>query len=148
MKERELHTILVPIDGSKESISACIWAATIAMATGAKLDLLHVIDLNEKMTSVDRVTMSGYIPQNIEAEGQSILDDYLAHMPPSVRVTTHLEIGSPAVTTVALAEKLRPDWIIMGSRGRSNLKSIVMGSVSQYVLHHVHCPVLIVKDEV
>lgn len=45
-----------------------------------------------------------------------------------------------------ITEQAHPDWIIMGSRGASNLKEIVMGSVSQYVLHHVSCPVMIVKD--
>ena len=147
MKQRELKTILVPVDGSKESISACVWAATIALATGARLDLLHVIDLNLKMTGLDRVTMSGYIPENFREEGEAVLQDFLRHLPRNVQVAALLRTGSPAPTIVKTAEERNPSWIIMGSRGRSSLGSMVMGSVSQYVLHHVSCPILIVKDE-
>lgn len=145
MKKKDLKCILVPVDGSKESIGACQWASTIAEATGAEILLLHVVDLNEKMTSFDRVSMSGYVPEDLEKQGKEILSRYFAHMPQTISVHPLLKIGSPHQTIIAVAEEYRPDWILMGSRGAGNLKEIVMGSVSQYVLHHVTCPVMIVK---
>jgi len=146
MKAKKLNNILVPIDGSKESICACKWACTIAQGTGATITLLHVVDLNLKMTSFDRVSMSGYVPENIKKQGEDLLAAYRSHMPQELQIKQVLQAGSPHQTIVAVAEELQPDWIIMGSRGASNLKEIVMGSVSQYVLHHVSCPVMIVKD--
>lgn len=146
MKTKKLSKILVPVDGSKESICACRWAGTVAEATGATIYLVHVVDLNLKMTSFDRVSMSGYIPENIKKQGEELLLDYRRHMPGQLAVNLMLETGSPHQTIVNITEQLEPDWIIMGSRGASNLKEIVMGSVSQYVLHHVQCPVMIVKD--
>lgn len=147
MNQKELKQILVPVDGSKESISACRWASTIAEATGASIALLHVVDLNEKMTSFDRVSMSGYIPEVLRIQGQKLLDQYLPHLPKSISVHPLLRAGSPHQIITQTAEEIHPDWILMGSRGAGNLREIVMGSVSQYVLHHVSCPVMIVKDE-
>lgn len=146
MKAKDLSKILVPVDGSKESICACKWACTVAQGTGAAIYLLHVVDLNLKMTSFDRVSMSGYIPESIKKQGEKLLADYRRHMPQELAINLLLEAGSPHQTIVNIAEQIEPDWIIMGSRGASNIKEIVMGSVSQYVLHHVSCPVMIVKD--
>ncbi len=146
MKAKKLNNILVPVDGSKESICACKWACTVAQGTGATITLLHVVDLNLKMTSFDRVSMSGYVPESIKKQGEDLLAAYRSHMPQELPIKQVLHAGSPHQTIVAVAEELQPDWIIMGSRGASNLKEIVMGSVSQYVLHHVSCPVMIVKD--
>ncbi len=146
MKAKDLSKILVPVDGSKESICACKWACTVAQGTGAAIYLLHVVDLNLKMTSFDRVSMSGYIPESIKKQGEELLADYRRHMPQELAINLLLEAGSPHQTIVNIAEQIEPDWIIMGSRGASNIKEIVMGSVSQYVLHHVSCPVMIVKD--
>lgn len=146
MKAKKLDKILVLVDGSKESICACRWACTVAEKTGAVIYLLHVVDLNLKMTSFDRVSMSGYIPESIKKQGEELLANYYSHMPQKLKVKLLLEAGSPHQTIVNITEQAHPDWIIMGSRGASNLKEIVMGSVSQYVLHHVSCPVMIVKD--
>jgi nucleotide-binding universal stress UspA family protein len=52
-------------------------------------------------------------------------------------------LGNPAVTILEQAEKLRPDLILMGSRGRSGVTRFVLGSVSHAVLHQTRCPVLI-----
>lgn len=147
MKKKDLKSILVPVDGSKESIAACQWASTIAEDTGADILLLHVVDLNEKMTSFDRVSMSGYVPEDLEKQGKKVLSRYMPHMPQTISVHPLLRMGSPHQTIVTVAEEYHPDWILMGSRGAGNLKEIVMGSVSQYVLHHVTCPVMIVKAE-
>lgn len=99
------------------------------------------------MTSFDRVSMSGYVPGSIKKQGEELLADYRSHMPAELEINLLLEAGSPHQTIVKIAEQTQPDWIIMGSRGASNIKEIVMGSVSQYVLHHVSCPVMIVKDD-
>lgn len=147
MKVKKLSKILVPVDGSKESICACKWACTVAEGTGAAIYLLYVIDLNLKMTSFDRVSMSGYVPGSIKKQGEELLADYRSHMPAELEINLLLETGSPHQTIVKIAEQTQPDWIIMGSRGASNIKEIVMGSVSQYVLHHVSCPVMIVKND-
>ena len=147
MKKRKVEKILVPVDGSKESVSACIWATSVAEDLGAEVILIHIVDMNEKMSLMDRVTMSGYIPDRLKKEGKKLLAEYVSHMPKGIKVQSLLKAGDPGKVIVSEAEDLQPDWIVMGSAGQGEFVSLVMGSVSQYVLHHTNLPVLIVKDE-
>ena len=57
--------ILVPLDGSEEARKALALAVAIAEKFGARLTLLYAVDLNANMSGLDRVTMSGYIPETI-----------------------------------------------------------------------------------
>ena len=53
------------------------------------------------------------------------------------------EIGHPVETLLNVAEREHADLVVVGSRGISRLKELILGSVSHGVLHHAHCPVLI-----
>ena len=52
-----------------------------------------------------------------------------------------------ALEIVALAEELGADLIVMGSRGLGGVRRALMGSVSDSVVRHAHCPVLVVRQE-
>jgi nucleotide-binding universal stress UspA family protein len=60
---------------------------------------------------------------------------------------THLRMGAVALEIVALAEELGADLIVMGSRGLGGVRRALMGSVSDSVVRHAHCPVLVVRPE-
>ena len=62
-----------------------------------------------------------------------------------MRAIPRVEIGAPGEVIVDLAETEKYDMIIMGSRGFGTFRSLLMGSVSNYVLRHAHCPVVLVK---
>jgi nucleotide-binding universal stress UspA family protein len=53
--------------------------------------------------------------------------------------------GAPANEILQAAEELHADLIVMGSRGWGQLKAMLLGSVSEHVLHHATCPVLIAR---
>ncbi|MCW3053599.1 MAG: hypothetical protein JWN14_2769, partial [Chthonomonadales bacterium] len=55
------------------------------------------------------------------------------------------EIGHPIDRIVAVARDIQADLIVLGSRGLGGWKSYLLGSVSDGVLHHAHCPVLVVR---
>lgn len=59
----------------------------------------------------------------------------------------HLRVGRPEGEIVALAEELRVGLIVMGSRGRGGVRRAFMGSVSDSVVRHAHCPVMVVRQE-
>lgn len=65
----EIKKILVPLDGSPESEKAFTFGLDLAEKYDARLVLAHVVDMNEKMTALDQVTMSGYVPSEILDEG-------------------------------------------------------------------------------
>jgi nucleotide-binding universal stress UspA family protein len=60
---------------------------------------------------------------------------------------THLRMGEVDLEIVALAEELQADLIVMGSRGLGRVRRALMGSVSDSVVRHAHCPVLVVRPE-
>ena len=107
--------------------------------------LAHVVDMNEKMTALDQVIMSGYVPSEILDEGYRLLSRSARKVPPSIRLDTMVRIGAPPQTLLSMAEDTGADLIVMGSRGLGAVRSIVMGSVSQYILHHARAMVTIVK---
>ena len=57
----------------------------------------------------------------------------------------HLRIGDAAAEIVALAEDIEAGLLVMGSRGLEGIRSALMGSVSEAVVKHAHCPVLVVR---
>ena len=59
----------------------------------------------------------------------------------------HLQAGGAPEDIVALAEDLRAGLVVMGSRGRGGIRRALMGSVSNSVVCHTYCPVLIVRNE-
>ena len=59
----------------------------------------------------------------------------------------HLRLGRPAEQIVDLGEELGIGMIIVGSRGLSTLRRALMGSVSDSVVRHAHCPVFVVRAD-
>jgi nucleotide-binding universal stress UspA family protein len=59
----------------------------------------------------------------------------------------HLSIGTPAAEIVELAEELDAGIVVVGSRGEGGLRRALLGSVSESVVRHAHCPVLVVRKE-
>ena len=60
---------------------------------------------------------------------------------------SHLRMGGAAEEIVALGEEMEAGLIVMGSRGREGIRRALMGSVSDAVVRHAHCPVMIVRPE-
>ena len=137
--------ILVPLDGSSESENALALAVTFAEKFEAKITLLHVIDLNAKMSDLDRVTMSGYIPSDILQEGYKLLSDAMRKIPQEISVETAVIPGHPAGVILDQAEQNHIDLIILGSRGLGAVKGLLLGSVSAAVIQKAPCPVLTTK---
>ena len=59
---------------------------------------------------------------------------------------THLETGEPEKEIVRLSEELGAGTIVIGSRGLGGLRRALMGSVSESVVKHAHCPVFVVRE--
>jgi len=72
--------------------------------------------------------------KKVEAEGGSVAQ-------------AHLRIGGPDTEIVGLAEEIGAGLVVMGSRGFGGMRCALMGSVSDSVVRHAHCPVLVVREE-
>jgi nucleotide-binding universal stress UspA family protein len=143
--------VLVCTDGSKPSIRALQAAADVARAFKAPLLVLAVFNPNAVP-----VPFVG-VPETIAlAEGNvevymNLVQCEIEHTvagvlgPTGVEYALMREIGHPVDRIVHTAEDKHADLIVMGSRGLGGWKSYLLGSVSDGVLHHAHCPVLIVR---
>ena len=93
------------------------------------------------------------IPSNVSApfirqRARELLDDRARKLSSSSSVVadTHMCIGRPDREIITLAETIGAGLIVMGSRGLGGIKRALLGSVSDSVVRHAHCPVLVVRE--
>jgi nucleotide-binding universal stress UspA family protein len=144
METINYEKILVTTDGSDYSYKAGEHAIYLARITGARLYILNVVN-------VDMAFHSGIH----YAEGVSELEKTGNEATGKIRelcrnAGIHCEEiitkGSPADVIVDIGEKMDVDCIVMGSIGTSAIERILIGSVSEKVLRHAKCPVLLVRS--
>lgn len=140
-----MQHILVPVDGSEPSKRALERAVYIARNCHSELTVLYVVDMNKEISSWEQVSTGGYIPGELKEKGYQILLDMMREIPKEIPAEAVVRIGDPAKEIVAYTEEREFGLIVIGNRGFSQLKQIVLGSVSQYVLLRVTIPTLIVR---
>lgn len=153
------HKILIALDRSELSGRVFEEALAIAKATQGQLMLLHVLSpFDEGYPAVAFSGMDGLILHQqaietftrqmevLEKEGLEYLRS-LTNRALNGGITAEFSqnLGNPGGNICALARTWNADLIIMGRRGRSGLSEILLGSVSNYVLHHAPCSVLAVQ---
>lgn len=140
--------ILVPIDGSKNSLKALSHAVALAHSFDAEINILYVSVLSQKLPVTAQIQgdkIPEYSSANPETFAKKIIAEALTYVPENIRVQTHNELGEPRTCITDFVEKNGYDVIVMGSRGLGAISGLFLGSVSAYVVYHSHCPVLIVK---
>ena len=138
-------TILLATDGSREAQLAAATAADLARRTDSELHLIHV----GEVPVVYHPERHGYRAEyeEHEREAQQLLEAQVERMK-ATGVTVaqaHLRMGRADEEIVVLAEELGADLIAMGGRGLGGVRRALMGSVSDSVVRHAHCPVLITR---
>lgn len=132
--------VLFATDGSKDAELAATSALGLAKVTGSELHLVHVGPEHFEPTEVE--------PARMKREAERILDEQTKKVENmGGAAQSHLAMGGAAERVVALAEELGADLVVMGSRGLGGLRRALLGSVSDSVVRHAHCPVLVVRKE-
>jgi nucleotide-binding universal stress UspA family protein len=141
--------ILLAFDGSKEAYAATRAAVEISNATGSVLHIVYGLNMEPWLTYPSQIipdTWEENVEENkrkarvwidqraerIEAEGAKVEE-------------VHLAFGKPDEVIVKLGEELEASLIVTGSRGLGGVRRALMGSVSDSVVRHAHCPVLVVR---
>jgi nucleotide-binding universal stress UspA family protein len=144
-----LKKILVPTDGSLMALQAAQYARILAEKFDAEVTLIHVIQNYYTLPAFsmpDTVTIPQSVMQNLEANGKLILEKTTeAFADFSGNLSTVLEYGSPGKQIVDIAIQGRYSLIVMGRRGLSGLTGLLLGSVSNHVIHYAPCPTLVIK---
>lgn len=135
--------ILVPLDGSEHSRRALEAAIQIAQRFDGKLTLIHVYSIGGLASSPEPVY--GFI-QAIRKVGSKILEEEKKKVEKKdIQVDTLLVEGHIVDEIIKTCREGGFDLIVMGARGLSRIKELVLGSVSEGVTRYACCPVLIVK---
>ena len=137
--------ILVPTDGSGQAFKAVNQAIHIAAVCEARITLMMCVELEKEISAFEQVSMSGYIPSELNAAAYDFLSELMLVVPREIKVKTRVEIGEPSEIITEVAKYDSCDLIIMGSHGFGGHEEKAMGSVSKYVMENSECPVIFVK---
>jgi nucleotide-binding universal stress UspA family protein len=148
MTERDFRTmdnwptrIVAGTDGSEEAALA-LRAADIREKTGAELHVIHAWHEPGPASSTGRPLSTGY-----EQEARDVLTAQVKRLEAAGKTVAeaHLRRGPPVDESLDLSENLDAGLIVVGRRGLSPLESLMMGRVSEELLHHATRPVLIIS---
>jgi nucleotide-binding universal stress UspA family protein len=143
--------ILAPIDGSEHSTRAAEAAIELARTFKSELILLHVArqyDLPDQLKDYIKAEhLTAHDMLAIDEATRRVIADVKADAEKMglKKIKTVFREGKPARSIVDYAKKAQVDAIIMGSRGLSELESVLLGSVSHKVATLAECTVMIVK---
>ena len=147
--------ILLTTDRSEEATLAAQTAIDLANKTGSELHVVYTsrpiyppafyegneVDVNveayleerEELTKIQQGLLDEQV-RKIEAAGGSVAQ-------------AHFTEGKPEAEITAVAEEIGAGLIVVGSRGLGGMRRAMLGSVSDSVVRHAHCPVLVVRKE-
>jgi len=151
--------ILLAIDGSSEAELATRTAVDLSKQTNSELHMIHVLDilptalLYPEATDPEGVELPDPIlvedvERQTEQRGKEMLEAEVERVRSAggTVAQAHLIMGDAAREIVHLAEDIEAGLVVMGSRGRRGISRALMGSVSDSVVRHAHCPVLVVRE--
>jgi len=146
----QFKKILVAIDGSKTADKGLEYAVDLAKKLGSSLTIMHVADLPSIPYTIPADAFTRPIPSTeelrsiMEIEGNKILlkrkEDSLKK---DMEADILLKFGDPSEEIIKASDNY--DFIVMGSRGLGQLKSLILGSVSNKVTHYSKKPILLIK---
>jgi len=145
-----LSPILVAVDGSACSGRAVERAAELAERIGGSIILLHCHRVPAELEGIARHYATGVeyersIRAQLEAESRAMLHDLAAGLRArGLDIAMESRAGEAGPTIVAAGTELAAAWVFVGTRGRTAVKRLLLGSVATYVVHHADRPVVVV----
>jgi nucleotide-binding universal stress UspA family protein len=143
-KKAIFSKILVAIDSSDASMDAADYATSISQRYNAELYALHVIHADVDLYGPHETSE---LTRNMRNEGEKYLNKVKVKAnEKDIQIKTET-ISSKDISGGILdyAEENNIDLIVIGTRGRSGFKRLLLGSVASHVVTYAHCPVLVVK---
>jgi nucleotide-binding universal stress UspA family protein len=147
--------VILATDGTRQSEAAIEITKSLNLNEGDEIRVISVVDMALPL-SVD--VYAGYLPSteeiedavkekvegNLEVTGKKLQEIFSAK---KVFIVTELLSGSPESRIVEKAEEIEADLIIVGSHGYNRWERLLLGSVSDSVIHHAPCSVLVVRSK-
>ncbi len=154
---KNFNKILICIDGSKESFDAADYGINLAKLSNALMIVMHVLpqkiryaydDIDAIKPNIPATPIKGVVAISKQEVQMKWFNNIIEKAKKSdVTIQTDIIVATKSVSSeiVDYADKYSVDLIIVGTRGRSGLKRMLLGSVASEVVKYADCPVLIIK---
>ena len=142
-----LTHILVPVDFSPRAQKALAYGVALARQFGAKLTVLHVIELayvSSGLGEVDLLPIETGLRGNASEELARLVQSQTAGI---ATVSQVVRTGQPWYEIAEAAREAAADLVIVGTHGYTGLKHVLLGSTAERVVRHAPCPVLVVREQ-
>jgi len=147
--------IILATDGTKFGDAAAEMLGKFSLSDGDEVKVISVVDMAMPL-AID--IYGGYLPDTTELEkvareqAEKVVEATTAKLQgffggKSVDISSDVLFGSPDSRIVETAEELAADMIVIGSHGYKRWERLLLGSVSDSVVHHAHCSVLVVRSQ-
>ena len=153
--EKKLSNLLVPLDGSPTSMEAADYAIMLSTLHHTQIVLLHVVNVAEYYSSlqffeVKQPIESKEIIEEAKKEANkwfnSVKKKIDEKLGTQTKIETHIIISQSTVKSILdFAEEKNVDLIVVGTRGRSGIKKLLLGSTASGIVTYSSCPVIVVK---
>jgi nucleotide-binding universal stress UspA family protein len=142
------RNILVAVDGSPDADQALTQAIDLAESQHARLTLFSAVVAPAAAAYIGAGGgVAATVARDAETETETILRTGVERVPDGVSVNSMLSSDPVRPALIHQIKEGAHDLVVMGSRGRGAVRSVLLGSVSHYVLHHSPVPVLIVHAD-
>ncbi|MFC6758084.1 MULTISPECIES: universal stress protein [Haloarcula] len=136
--------ILVATDGSDNAQRATGQALDLARQSGAELHAVYVI---ETRTGYDNAIVDpDTVRQNLRSDGEAALTTIASEGEPDISVVTSIREGVPHEELLAYSDERGIDLVVMGAKGLSAFKTILLGSTTEALLRADQVPILVVNS--
>ncbi len=144
--------ILLPIDSSEQSEKAGEYAISSADLNGAKIIVLHVIDMSY-LNSLPQQDLREKLDKQLRKEGKEAIekfkrlieDEKCAGNCKNIKLLTLIKKGKPEDVILKTADELGVDHIVMGKSGKHNLEKFIIGSTTERVVRGAKVPVNVIS---
>ena len=151
---RKIRAALVAVDGSPDSLEAVRWLSALPLDPTLVIRLLSVVEPVRLPASAPRVVRTRLRPiieqieQERRAEMERALDGPMRALRGRVRsVELAMPSGLPTDLVGRAVDDPALDLVVVGARGHGAVRRLLLGSVSERVLRHAECPVLVVREK-
>lgn len=136
--------IVLAHDGSEGAARALTHASAIAKESGGKLVVVHV---DERIVAKGDMPSVNPAEEEVREEIRGLVEGIASEGVDAELVETTIVIGGPGSAIADVAEEVGADLIVVGTRGRSSIPGLLLGSVAHRLLHVAHRPVLAIPPE-
>ena len=142
-----LKKILLATDGSEDASVATRAAVDLSSSSGSELHVVYVFEFIPPREYIG-LALRIRSPFASEREGREMLVEQVSLIEETGNIVhaAHLRMGSPVDEILNTAEEIEADLVVIGSRGLGGVKRLLMGSVSERVVHYATCPVLVLRS--